>query len=137
MSELTDLEKLKQDVENIKSYLEKDVSKLSEIYRDMRGLNWDTCREFLRLYNSIKYATFDELISNTERDYSEYDYFNSFRIDYNTNEMKKIELWVKKTFHLKKEEKLVKIESQENNLGIFSIIAYIYLHHWRYFLYKL
>lgn len=88
MSELTDLEKLKQDVENIKRYLEKDVGKLSEIYRDMRGLNWDTCREFLRLYNSIKYATFDELISDTASDSI---IFDSFMIDYNTNGMKKLE----------------------------------------------
>ena len=91
VAELTDLEKdlekLKQDVENIKSYLEKDVGKLSEIYRDMGGLNWDTCREFLRLYNSIKYATFDELISDPASDII----FDSFMIDYNTNGMKNLE----------------------------------------------
>jgi hypothetical protein len=76
MSELTDLEKLKQDVENIKRYLKIDVGMLGEIYGENVGLHWDVCRENLEIYYQVLFHSQNDLFGGIDNEY-----YNKFRED--------------------------------------------------------
>jgi hypothetical protein len=76
MSELTDLEKLKQDVENLKMYLINDAGMLNTIYEENVGLDWDVCRENLAIYYAVLYRTQNDLFRGIDNEY-----YNKFRQD--------------------------------------------------------
>ena len=74
MSELTDLEKLKKEVENIKRYLKQDVGVLNTIYSDTVGHDWDVCRENLEIYYEILHRVQNDLFDGIDNEY-----FNTLR----------------------------------------------------------
>lgn len=69
MSQLSDLEKLKKDVENIKKYLIYDSIRLHTIYSDTVGYDWDVCRENLEHYYSILHSAQNDLFAGIENEY--------------------------------------------------------------------
>ena len=99
MSELTDLEKLKQEVQNLKRYLQQDIRVLGDLYSDMQGIDWEECRKYLNIYNSIKFATFHDLIRDIDND----DY-NSFSIG-DIGHINKMEQLVNKIYREKGRER--------------------------------
>ena len=69
MSQLSDLEKLKKDVENIKNYLINNADMLHQIYSDTVGYDWDVCRENLEHYYLVLNWVENDLFAGIENEY--------------------------------------------------------------------